>query len=202
MHAFVRTRPDLDAPDLEFMFRGVPLRTHLWFPGIRPPYPDGYGIRPALLHPQSRGEVLLRSADPRDPPRIRYNFLSAPADLAFLRDGVKRGRDVGSQPALAPFRGEETLPGPAVRTDAEIDGWIRNNLVTVEHPACTCPMGNGPEAVLDPELRVRGAEGLRVVDASAMPDLVSAHINAGTIMLADRASDLIRGIPPLPAATV
>jgi choline dehydrogenase-like flavoprotein len=200
LHAFIKTRPELTAPDIEFLFRGIPPHAHLGFPGIRQAYIDGFGMRPALLHPQSRGEILLRSSDPRDPPRILYNFFSAPSDLAALRDGVKRVRDVVYQPSLDPYRGEETAPGPAVKTDAEIDEWLRNTAQTIDHPACTCPMGAGPEAVLDPELRVCGIEGLRVVDASAMPDMVSAHLNAGVIMMADRASDLIRGRTPLAAA--
>ena len=200
LHAFIKTRPELAAPDIEFLFRGIPPHAHMWFPLVRRAYADGFGMRPALLHPESRGELLLRSADPRDPPRILYDFFSAPSDLAALRDGVKRVREVVYQPQLAPYRGAESAPGPAVKTDDEIDRWLRNTVQTVDHPACTCPMGNGPEAVLDPELRVRGIERLRVVDASAMPDMVSAHINACVIMMADRASDLIRGRPTLAQA--
>ena len=89
LHAFVKTRPELAVPDIEFMFRGAPAATHLWFPLIRPAYVDGYGIRPTLLHPDSRGEILLRSTDAREPPRIAYNFFSAPNDLPRLREGVK-----------------------------------------------------------------------------------------------------------------
>jgi 4-pyridoxate dehydrogenase len=193
LHAFIRTRPELAVPDLEFMFRGAPLHAHLWFPGLRAAYSDGFGIRPAVLHPASRGEILLRSVDPRDAMRIVYNFFSASGDLALLRDGVCRARDVARQNALDPFRGVETSPGPGVATDDEIDAWIRRTVITVHHPCGTCPMGSGPEAVLDPELRVRGIERLRVVDASAMPDLVSAHINACVLMMAEKAADLIRG---------
>ena len=97
LHAFVKTRPELAVPDIEFMFRGAPAQAHLWFPLIRPAYADGFGIRPTLLHPDSRGEILLRSADPRDPPRIVYNFFSAPNDLPCLREGFKRARDVALQ---------------------------------------------------------------------------------------------------------
>jgi choline dehydrogenase-like flavoprotein len=193
LHAFIKTRPELAVPDVEFMFRGAPPNAALWLPGWKKPYEDGYGIRPAILHPDSRGEVLLRSADPRDPVRIVTNFLSAPNDLATLRQGFKIAREVGNQPPLAPYRKAEIAPGPAVKTDAEIDAWIRNVAMTVNHPASTCPMGRGPESVVDPQFRVHGAERLRVVDASAMPDLVSAHINACVLMMAERASDLIRG---------
>jgi len=202
LHAFVKTDPALAVPDVEFMFRGAPLGAHLWFPGIKPRYPDGFCIRPAILHPESRGEVKLRSADPRDRVRIFYNFFSAPNDLPRLREGFKRARDVASQAPLARYRGEELLPGPGVRTDAEIDDFLRRNLATVEHPIGTCPMGEGPNAVLDPELRVRGVDRLRVVDAAAMPDLVSAHTNACVLMMGEKASDMIRGRDPLPPANV
>jgi len=197
MHAFIKSRPELAVPDIEFMFRGIPDDARTWFPGVRSPYEDGFGIKPALLHPDSRGEVLLRSKDPTDHVRIFFNFLSAPNDLPTLRKGFKIGRDVAYQSPLDPFRGEEREPGPNVKSDDEIDEYIRNTLITVEHPTCTCPMGQGVEAVLDPECRVLGTEGLRVVDASAMPDLVSAHTNACVIMMADKASDMIRGRQPL-----
>jgi choline dehydrogenase-like flavoprotein len=200
LHAFVKTRPELAVPDIEFMFRGAPAETHLWFPLLRPAYADGYGIRPTLLHPDSRGEILLRSTDPRDPPRIVYNFFSAPDDLPRLREGFKRARDVAQQKAMAPFRGIETSPGDKVRTDAEIDAFIRRTAITAHHPCGTCAMGIGPDAVTDPRLRVCGVERLRVVDASVMPDLVSAHINACVLMIAEKAADLIRNRPLLPAA--
>jgi choline dehydrogenase-like flavoprotein len=195
LHAFIKTRPELSVPDVEFMFRGAPPEAALWFPGIKRPYADGFGIRPALLHPDSRGEVLLRSSDPYDKVRIVTNFLTAPNDLPTLRQGFKIAREVAAQKPLAPFRGEEKSPGPSVKTDAEIDAWIRKVAATANHPASTCPMGMGPGAVLDSEFRVLGAEALRVVDASAMPDLVSAHINACVLMMAEKASDLIRGKP-------
>jgi 4-pyridoxate dehydrogenase len=199
LHAFVKTRPELAVPDIEFMFRGAPANTHLWFPLIRPAYVDGYGIRPTLLHPDSRGEILLRSTDPREPPRIVYNFFSAPDDLPRLREGFKRARDVAYQQPLAPYRGREVSPGEKVKSDAEIDAFIRRTAITAHHPCGTCAMGMGPDAVTDPQLRVRGVERLRVVDASVMPDLVSAHINACVLMIAEKASDLIREKPPLPA---
>jgi choline dehydrogenase-like flavoprotein len=200
LHAFVKTRPELAVPDIEFMFRGVAADAHLWFPLIRAPYQDTFGIRPTLLHPDSRGELLLRSTDPRDPARIHYNFFSAPNDLPILREGVRRGREVAYQQAMAPFRGVETSPGPEVKTDAEVDAWIRKTAITAHHPAGSCMMGRGPDSVVDTQLRVHGVESLRVVDASVMPDMVSAHINAAVLMIAEKASDLIRGRPLLPPA--
>jgi 4-pyridoxate dehydrogenase len=202
LHAFVKTRPELAVPDIEFMFRGAPADTHLWFPGIRPAYVDGYGIRPTLLHPDSRGEILLRSGDPREAPRIAYNFFSAPNDLPRLREGFKRAREVAYQAPMDAYRGRETSPGDAVKTDAEIDAFIRRTAITAHHPCGTCAMGTTPDTVTDPELRVRGVEHLRVVDASVMPDLVSAHINACVLMIAEKASDLIRKRTPLPADNV
>ena len=197
LHAFIKTRPELAVPDIEFMFRGAPAATHLWLPIVRAAYVDGYGIRPTLLHPDSRGEILLRSADPRAAPRIVYNFFSAPDDLPRLREGFKRARDVAYQKSMAPYRGPETAPGENVKTDAEIDAWIRRTAITAHHPCGTCAMGMGPDTVTDPQLRVHGVEHLRVVDACVMPDLVSAHINACVLMIAEKAADLIRNKSPL-----
>ena len=197
-HAFVKTKPELDVPDIEFMFRGVPAKTNMWFPGIKAAYEDGYGIRPCLLHPDSRGEVLLRSADAKDPPRIVYNFFTAPNDLPRLRNGFKLARDIASQKALDPYRGVEKTPGEKVRTDDEIDAFLRRTSITAHHPAGTCKMGRDETCVLDAKLNVRGTQNLRVVDASAMPDMVGAHINACVIMMADKASDIIRGKDLLP----
>jgi len=200
LHAFIKIRPEVAVPDIEFMFRGTSLHPHLWFPLVRPAYADGFGIRPTLLHPDSRGEVLLRSTDPHDPPRICYNFFSAPNDLPTLRQGFKLARKVTYQKALDPYRGVEINPGDQVQTDAEIDNWLRNTVITAHHPCGTCAMGTTPDCVVDPQMRVRGVERLRVVDASAMPDLVSAHINACVLMMAEKAADMIRGREPLPAA--
>ena len=196
LHAFIKTRPELAVPDIEFMFRGAPTNAHLWFPLIRRAYVDGYGIRPTLLHPESRGEVKLASTDPRAHPRITFNLLSVPSDLATLREGFKRARDVATQKPLDPYRGEETSPGDNVKTDAEIDAWLKKVVITAHHPASTCPMGTASDCVLDPQMRVVGTERLRVVDASAMPDLVSAHINATVLMMAEKASDMIKGRQP------
>ena len=199
MHAFIKTRPDVDVPEIEFMFRSAPIHPRLWFPGIKARYPDATGIRPTLLHPASRGDVLLKSASPTDAPRIRFNVFSAPGDLATLREGVKRARHVAAQAPLKPFIGKELAPTAAVSSDADIETWIRRTAITAHHPCGTCPMGSSDQSVLDSELRVRGIEKLRVIDASAMPDLVSAHINACVIMIAEKGADLVRGKAPLHA---
>ncbi|MGA7787115.1 MAG: GMC family oxidoreductase N-terminal domain-containing protein [Xanthobacteraceae bacterium] len=198
LHAFIKTRPELAVPDIEFMFRGTSANPHLWFPLLRRAFLDGFGIRPTLLHPDSRGELLLGSADPLKPPRIVYRFFTAPNDLPTLREGFKRARELAFHAALDPYRGEEIGPGLNVKTDAEIDDWLKKTVITAHHPAGTCAIG--PDGVLDSDLRVRGIEGLRVCDASAMPDLVSAHINACVLMMAEKAADLVRGRPALPKA--
>ena len=200
--AFFKTHPHLEAPDIEFIFRASPLVARPWFPGWRPAYRDEYGISPVLLHPRSQGDVTLRSTDPAAPVRIRSNFLAEPEDVRTLREALRHAREIGRQPPLDPFRGPEVSPGQDVVTDADIDAWIRNTAMTVNHSLGTCAMGRGTDSVVDPELKVHGIEGLRVVDASVFPDMPSAHINAAVIAVAERAADLIRGRAPLAPANV
>ncbi|MEX2453622.1 MAG: GMC family oxidoreductase N-terminal domain-containing protein [Rhodospirillaceae bacterium] len=202
MHAFLKSSPEIDVADIEFLFRGTSATADVWFPGLKKKFDDGYAISASIVHPRSRGEVRLRSTDPREPLIMDFRFLSDEADLILLRQALKIARETANQDALAPFRGRELAPGPDITADADLDEFIRNNVITIEHPACTCPMGTGPESVLDPELKVRGVEKLRVVDGSALPDLTSAHINSAILMMADRASDMIRGRPLLPAEQV
>jgi choline dehydrogenase-like flavoprotein len=197
LKAFVRTLPELEAPDLEFLFLAAPLDARIWFPGVTQPYEDGFGVHPVLLHPRSCGEVTLRSSDPNARVRIVNNFLAEPADIATLRTGFRLAEEIAYTQPMDKFRGKRLNPTSELKTDAEIDDWIRTNVITVNHPLGSCAMGSGPDAVLDPDLTVRGTEGLRVVDAAALPDMPSAHINAIVMMLAERASDLIRGQPPL-----
>lgn len=197
-YAFVKTRPELARPDIQYLVPAAPADVHLWFPGIVAPFADGFGMRPCLLHPESRGALRLRSADPKAPIRIFQNFFAEPNDLRVLRDGCKRARDVIAQKPLDAYRGVELSPGPGAVSDADLERWIVKTVTTASHPSCSCAMGVGEDAVLDPELRVRGVEGLRVVDAAAMPDVTSGNINACVLMLAEKASDMIRGRPPLP----
>jgi 4-pyridoxate dehydrogenase len=186
--AFIKSEPQLAAPDLEFLLPIAPFSAHLWFPGIRPAYQDGFSVRAALLNPESRGRITLRSTDPGEPVRLAFNFLTKRRDIETLRTGFKIGRELARQAALDPYRLAELAPGDGVKSDAEIDAFVRQNAVTVCHPSSTCPIGT----VLDPKLRVHGVSGLRVVDASAMPSLVSAHINACVLMMAEKAAELIR----------
>ena len=187
-------------PDIQFLFRGTAPGAHLWFPGIRRRFDDAIGMRPVLLHPESTGTVRLRSADPSAKVRIALNALDTENDVKTLREGFRRARDVLLQSPLDRFRGRELDPGPDVASDDEIDRWMRATAITAHHPSCTCAMGIGEDAVLDPELRVKGVDGLRVVDAAAMPDLVSGNINACVMMLAEKAADHIRGREPLAPA--
>jgi choline dehydrogenase-like flavoprotein len=201
IQAYIKTSPDLPVPDIEFMLRTAPIGAGPHFPGIIPAYTDSFGIDPVILHPESRGTVRLQSADPHAPVRIHYNYLSAPADIAKFRQGFRLAREIGNQPALDAYRDVELTPGANVTSDADIDAHLRRTSTTVSHPVSTCRMGTGENCVLDPELRVRGIESLRVVDASAFPDLVSAHTNAAVFMLAEKASDMIRGRTPALAQT-
>ncbi len=200
LQGFLKTGNDLAAPDIQFIFRGIPPDAHLWFPGIKDAYRDGFGIRPVLLHPESRGRVRLRSSDPRDAVRISHNFLTAENDLRTLRQGVRAAREVMGQSPLDPYRGEEIAPGRQVQSDGGIDDWIRATVRTVHHASCTCPMGTGDGSVLDHQLRVRGIDHLRIADASAMPDLVSGNINACVLMIAEKAADMIRGRAAAPVS--
>ncbi len=198
--AFLKTRPEIELPDIQFLFRSLPDETWPWFPVVKPAWADGFGCRPVMLRPQSRGELRLASADPREKIRIHQNFLSEEADVRTIRDGFKLVREVGIQEPLKKFGAVEVGPGPEVTSDADIDAYIRRTAATAHHPAGTCRMGTDDMAVVDPQLRLRGIDSLRVVDASVMPDLVGGNINAPVIMIAERAADLIRGREPLAPA--
>jgi 4-pyridoxate dehydrogenase len=193
--AFLKTEAAAKLPDIQFLFNAGSMAAKPYMPPILPAFPDTFGCRVALLRPQSRGRIELASADPRMPPRIRQNFLGVDDDLKILRAGLRMARDVGRQSALAPFVAAEATP---LDTDADIDAHIRATGITVHHPAGTCRMGTDDASVVDAELRVRGVDGLRVVDASIMPDLVGGNINAPVIMIAEKAADMIRGRPMLP----
>jgi 4-pyridoxate dehydrogenase len=193
--AFVKTDPSLAIPDIQFLFRSGAADAGPWFPGIRQPWADAFVCRPILLRPASRGRITLRSANPHDHVHIDQNFLAVESDVQTLRAGLKLLREVAAQSALAPFRGREIKPGKNVRSDTDLDAFIRSAPATAHHPCGTCRMGSDEAAVVDGELKMRGVEGLRVVDASVMPDLVGGNINAAVIMIAEKAADLIAGVP-------
>ncbi len=202
LHGYVRQDTRLGVPDVQLMFRAVNASPRLWFPGVRKPNPDSCGVRVNLIHPESRGRVALASANPMDKPRIIGNFLTQDSDIRTLRNGIRFARELMMQTCLDAYRGRELTPGSGINSDGEIDHWIRKTAVTVHHPAGTCAMGPGPGAVVDLDMRVRGTEGLRVVDASVMPDLVSGNINACVLMIAEKASDIIRRRKPMEPAVL
>jgi choline dehydrogenase len=162
----------------------------------------GFQAHVGPMRPTSRGEVKLRSADPRQAPRILFNYLSTGQDRKEMRAAIRLTREIFAQPAFDPFRGEELSPGPAVQTDAQIDAHIRAVAMTAYHPSCSCRMGADALAVVDGQGRVHGVGSLRVVDASIMPDMVSGNLNAPTIMMAEKLADAIRGRTALPAVQV
>jgi choline dehydrogenase len=189
--AFLKSRPDLDRPDLQLHCVLAIMKDH----GKQGAEKDGFSIHVCQLRPESRGTVGLRSADPMDDPAIFPNYLAAEEDRRALREGVKIVRAVAAQPALTSLHAGEYSPGPSVSTDADIDAWIRREGETIYHPVGTCKMGaaDDPSAVVDGQLKVRGLAGLRVVDASVMPTLVGGNTNAPTIMIAEKAADMILG---------
>ncbi len=185
---FVNTRSGLAAPDIQYHFLPAIVLDH----GRTRLGKSGYTLHACLLRPESSGRIFLRSADPKDYPAIDPNYLATRNDMDTLIAGVKIGRDILAQKAMDPYRGAELMPGDAARSDAEIEKWIRAKCETIYHPVGTCKMGSDPLAVVDAQLRVRGIAGLRVVDASVMPTLVGGNTNAPTIMIAERAADMIR----------
>ena len=200
--AFLKSDEALDQPDIQLLTRFIPPESQPWFPGIRKKPKDAFMCRPAVLHPESRGELKLKSSDPRAKPAIHQNFLTEEKDWETLRTGFDIVRDVANQKPLDPFRGPEIQPGPGITAKAEIDAYIRQTAWTVHHPAGTCKMGleSDEMAVVDNEFRLRGIEGLRVIDASVLPDMPGGNINAPVIMMAEKASDIIKGKTTLPPA--
>jgi choline dehydrogenase len=198
--AFLKSRPDLDRPDLQLHFVLAIMQDH----GKQKMTQDGFTLHVCQLRPESRGTVSLASADPYDDPKILANFIATAEDLRSVRDGLRMARNVVAQEAFAPYRGEELAPGPDVQSDEEIDAFIRAKGETIYHPVGTCKMGSpsDPMAVVDDQLRVIGLEGLRVVDASVMPTLIGGNTNAPTIMIAEKISDVIRGRAMLPPEEV
>lgn len=193
--AYLRSDPALDVPDLQSFFlpglSSAALRVP-FLPVARPRH-DGHGFFANVypLRPESRGEIVLRSADPKAPPVIRPNYLSSPRDRQKLRAGTRILREVFAQAPFDRYRGAELSPGPEVRSDAELDAWIARTADAVFHPVGTCSMGIGEEAVVDGALRVRGVAGLRVADASVMPTMPSGNTHAPTMMVAEMAAGFI-----------
>ncbi|MBV8912071.1 MAG: choline dehydrogenase, partial [Acetobacteraceae bacterium] len=165
----------------------------LWFPWATPTPIYAFAVRIGVLHPLSRGWVKLRSADPNEKPRIQFNMFTAPDDIATMIRGIRACRDIFGRSPQRELIERELFPGDAVQTDTALEAAIRANAGHRSHPVGTCRMGADAGSVVDPELRVRGIEALRVADASIMPEIPGGNTNVPSIMIGEKASDLIRG---------
>ncbi|MCK0104420.1 choline dehydrogenase [Pseudohalocynthiibacter sp. F2068] len=186
-NAYIRSKDGLPAPDLQYHF----LAGAMGFDQSSTPHGHGYQAHVSPVKPLSRGEVKLASANPKDKPKLMFNYLSEDEDIATFRRAIRLTREIFGQPAFDIWRGEEILPGAAVQSDAEIDAWVRQHAETAYHPSCTCAMGNTSKSVVDSELRVYGIAGLRIADSSIMPEITSGNLNAPTIMIGEKAADMI-----------
>jgi len=198
----IRTRHDLTRPDVQLMCNPVRMDAKMWFPGLGRRQEHRITSDVVLLHPASRGRVSLRSADPRESPRIQLNLLSDRDDIATLIRGIQAARSIYATEPQARLTGRQIRPGSALSSPAQLETYLRENLAVTQHPVGTCAMGVGPEAVVDPELRVHGLTGLRVADASIMPTVPGGNTNAACIMIGEKASDLILGFTCPPGAPV
>jgi len=192
---FIRSRPGVRYADIQYHF--LPMAVS--YDGSSLAREHGFQAHVGPMRSKSRGWVRLASPDPFEKPRILFNYLSHPDDWIEMRACVRLTREVFAQPAFDRFRGREIQPGDAVRSDEQIDEFVREKVESAYHPSCSCRMGDAgdPLAVVDPETRVRGVEALRVVDSSIMPSITTGNLNAPTIMLAEKAADHILGRNPL-----
>jgi choline dehydrogenase len=199
---FLHTEPGSDRPDVQLVCMSVSNTAELWWPGLTAAPVYCFSVRVGALHPRSRGWVRLRSANPHDPPRIFNNMYAEPEDMATMVRGIRASREIYRQKPMADMIERELLPGSEAQSDAQIAEVIRREGGHRSHPVGTCRMGNDARAVVDPQLRVHGLAGLRVVDASVMPELPGGNTNVPTIMIGEKAADLIKGREPEPAAVV
>jgi choline dehydrogenase len=195
---FIRSRAGIRYPDIQYHF--LPLAVSYDGKGLATEH--GFQAHVGSLRSKSRGWVRLKSSDPRDPPRIQFNYMSHEDDWIEMRACVRLTREIFAQKAFDPYRGREIKPGADIVSDEAIDDFIRRGVESAYHPSCSCKMGakDDPMAVVDPEARVIGVEALRVVDSSIMPSVTSGNLNAPTIMIGEKAADMILGKAPLPAS--
>jgi choline dehydrogenase len=192
---FVRSNDEVGYPNLMFHFLPIAIR----YDGSSPAGGHGYQVHIGPMYSDSRGTVKITSRDPQLHPELRFNYLSTPADRREWIEAITIARDILGQPAFAPYNAGELSPGPGVSTEEQVLDWVRRDAETALHPSCTCKMGTGPDAVVDPAtMRVHGLAGLRVVDASVMPYVTNGNIYAPVMMTAEKAADLILGNTPLP----
>jgi len=189
LRAFVRSREGLEAPDL--LLGWVPMLTEPGPKGPRISRQSGFTCYAHPMRPESKGHIHITAADPRRPPAINFNFLSSPPDAELTVRAIRMARAIMTAPAMAPLQVSEIAPGPDRTTDDEIIDWVRKAAETTYHPVGTCKMGSDPMAVVDSQLRVHGIDGLRVADASIMPTLTSGNTNAPSIMIGEKAADMV-----------
>ena len=192
---FIRSRAGVEWPDMQYHFLPAAMR----YDG-KSAF-DGHGFQVHIGHnkPSSRGWVKALSADPGEKPMIQFNYLQEQADIEGFRACVRLTREILNQPAMDPYRAGEIQPGENIVSNAEIDAFVRANAESAYHPSCSCKMGEDAMAVVDSDTKVHGIEALRVVDSSVFPSITNGNLNAPTIMLAERAADLIKGVTPLAA---
>ncbi len=198
--AFVRSRAGIDYPDIQYHFLPVAIR----YDGKAPAEGHGFQAHVGPMRSASRGWIKLRSADPDDSPRILFNYMSTPEDWADFRHCIRLTRTLFAQPAFALYAGREIAPGDDVQSDAQLDAFIRDAVESAYHPTGTCRMGrrDDPGAVVDPQCRVIGVEGLRVVDSSIFPRITNGNLNGPTMVTAEKAADHILGRDPLPRSNL
>ena len=194
---FIRTRPEVEWPNIQYHFLPVAIN----YNGSNAVNEHGFQAHVGSMRSPSRGRVHAKSKDPREHPSILFNYMSHEQDWQEFRDGIRITREIMAQSALDPYRGREISPGAELQSDAELDEFVRQHAETAFHPSCTCKMGEDDMAVVDGQGRVHGLQGLRVIDASIMPQIITGNLNATTIMLAEKIADKIRGHEPLPRST-
>lgn len=198
--AFIRSRAGLKWPNIQYHFLPAAMR----YDGNAAFKGHGFQVHVGPNKPSSRGYIRITSADPEQPPQILFNYLSTQQDIEDWRACIRLTREILNQKSLDAFRGDEIQPGYAIESDEQIDAWVRDNVESAYHPSCSCKMGadDDPMAVLDSQCRVRGVNKLRVVDSSIFPTITNGNLNAPTIMVAEKAADMILGKAPLPRANV
>lgn len=193
---FIRTRPEFEWPNIQYHFLPVAIN----YNGSNAVEEHGFQAHVGSMRSPSRGRIRLKSLNPHDHPSILFNYMSHEQDWQEFRDGIRITREIMHQPALDEYRGREISPSRNAQTDAELDEFVRNHAETAYHPSCSCKMGMDDMAVVDGQGRVHGLEGLRVVDASIMPLIITGNLNATTIMMAEKIADVMRG-QKLPKST-
>jgi len=194
---FIRSRPEFEWPNIQYHFLPVAIN----YNGSNAVSEHGFQAHVGSMRSPSRGRVNVTSRDPRKHPSILFNYMSCEQDWQEFRDAIRITREIMNQPALDPYRGREISPGLDKQSDADLDAFVREHAETAFHPSCSCKMGEDDMAVVDGEGRVHGMEGLRVIDASIMPLIITGNLNATTIMMAEKLADKVRGRPSLPRST-